>query len=112
MAGKVEGEWTLIVVGAGVVAARTAIEVAEVEAVEADCEKLMFRSTGVAEEAACIVYLAISKLQAVTIGGAVGDGEGLRGEKWRKKNGERMGGETKDKGGEKGENKRIKEGMC
>lgn len=71
MVGKVEGEWTLIVAVAGAVAARTAIEVAEVEAVEADCAKLMFRSTGVAEEAACIVYLAISKLRAVSIGGEV-----------------------------------------
>lgn len=66
MVGKVEGEWTLMVVGAGVVAARTAIEVAAVEAVGADWEKLMLRSTGVAEEAACMVYLAISKLQVVT----------------------------------------------
>lgn len=65
MVGKVEGEWTLMVVGAGVVAAKTAIEVAAVEAVGADWEKLMLRSTGVAEEAACMVYLAISKLQVV-----------------------------------------------
>lgn len=36
MAGKVEGEWTLMVVGAGLVAAKTAIEVAAVEAVGAD----------------------------------------------------------------------------
>lgn len=28
----------------------------------------MLRSTGVAEEAACMVYLAISKLQVVTFG--------------------------------------------
>lgn len=35
MVGKVEGEWTLMVVGAGVVAARTAIEVG-VETVGAD----------------------------------------------------------------------------
>lgn len=62
MAGKVEGEWTLMVEGAGEAAARTAIEVAAVEAVGADWEKLMLRSTGVAEEAACMVYLAISKL--------------------------------------------------
>lgn len=70
MVDKVEGEWTLMV-GFGVVAARTAIEVAAVEAVGADWEKLMLRSTGVAEEAACMVYLAISKLQGVTFGGGV-----------------------------------------
>lgn len=75
MVGKVEGEWTLMVVGAGVVAARTAIEVAAVEAVGADWEKLMLRSTGVAEEAACMVYLAISKLQVVMFGGREGEGE-------------------------------------
>ena len=74
MVGKVEGEWTLMVVGAGVVAARTAIEVAAVEAVGADWEKLMLRSTGVAEEAACMVYLAISKLQVMMFGGKVRGG--------------------------------------
>lgn len=68
MVDKVEGEWTLMVVGVGV-AARTAIEVAAVEAVGTDWEKLMLRSTGVAEEAACMVYLAISKLQVVMFGG-------------------------------------------
>lgn len=52
-----------MVVGAALVAARTAMEVAAVEAVGADWEKLMLRSAGVAEEAACMVYLAISKLQ-------------------------------------------------
>lgn len=54
-----------MVVGAGVVAARTAIEVAAVEAAGTDWEKPMLRSTGVAEEAACMVYLAISKLEVV-----------------------------------------------
>lgn len=68
MVGRVEGEWTLMVVGAGVVAARTAIEVAAVEAVGADWEKPMLSSTGVAEEAACMVYLAISKLEVVMFG--------------------------------------------
>lgn len=63
VAGRVEEEWTLMAVGAGVVAARTAIEVAAVEAAGADWEKPMLRSTGVAEEAACMVYLAISKLE-------------------------------------------------
>lgn len=86
-------------VGAGVVAASMAIEVAAVDAVGADWEKLMLRSTGVAEEAACMVYLAISKLQVVTFGGGSWDGEGLRGdgEKWK------MEGETKEKGGEREE---------
>lgn len=68
MVGRVEGEWTLMVLGAGVVAARTAIEVAAVEAVGADWEKPMLSSTGVAEEAACMVYLAISKLEVVMFG--------------------------------------------
>lgn len=58
-------------VGAGVVAARTAIEVAAVEAVGLAWAKPMLRSTGVAEEAACMVYLAISKLQVVTFGEGV-----------------------------------------
>lgn len=40
-----------MVAGAEAAAARTAIEVAAVEAVGADWEKLMFRSTGVAEAA-------------------------------------------------------------
>lgn len=56
-----EGEWTLMVVGAGVST--------PAEAVEADGEKLMLRSTGVAAEAACMVYLAISRLQTVETGG-------------------------------------------
>lgn len=93
--------------GAWVFAARTAIEVAALEGT--DWEKLMLRSTGVAEEAACMVYLAISKLQDVTFGGGGGsDGEGLRGEggKWEWD-------ETKGEGRwEKGENMSIKEGMC
>lgn len=74
MADKAEGEWTLMV-GAGEVAAKTAIEVAALEAEEADWEKFMLRSTGVAEEAACMVYLAISKLE---VGVGEGDDEGLK----------------------------------
>lgn len=34
----------------------------------------MLRSIGVAEEAACMVYLAISKLQVVMFGGGGGGG--------------------------------------
>lgn len=56
-----------MVVGVGAEAARTAIEEAAEEPVEADWEKLMFRSTGVEEEAACMVYLAISKLHVMAL---------------------------------------------
>lgn len=58
------------------------------------------RSTGVADEAACMVYLAISKLQVSIFGLACRDDEGLRGKlKWEW---ERRGG-RKDRGGEREE---------
>lgn len=79
MVGKVEEGWTLMVVGAGVVAARTAIEVAAAEAVGVDWGKPMLRSTGVMAAAACMVYLAISRLQVRTLGKGSLGGEGLRG---------------------------------
>lgn len=80
MVDRVEGEWTLMAVGAGVVVARTAIEVG-VETVGADWEKLRLRSTGVAEEAACMVYLAISKLQTTQDKAAWQTGQGMGKEK-------------------------------
>jgi len=48
----------------------------------------MLRSTGVAEEAACMVYLAISKLQVVTFEGGVEMVKGLRGDGGKRKGGE------------------------
>lgn len=75
-----------MVVGAGAGAARTAIEEAAEEPVEADWEKLMFRSTGVEEAAACMVYLAISKLHVMAL-------------RWRRRIMTRSG-DTEEKGGE------------